>query len=75
MINAQGLSLWPASKDMGLVESAARRWLSQLEAGQAGLGGIGKPITAGHQRICQLRGNVEISKKASVGSTGQRNMI
>ena len=65
---------------MGLVESVVRRWLSQVEAEQAGLSGIGKPITAEHQRIRQLelenrqlRGDVEILKKASVGSTGQRN--
>ena len=57
---------------MGLVESVVRRWLSQFEAEQAGLPGIGKPITAEHQRIRQLelenrllRGNVEILKKAS----------
>ena len=56
---------------MGLVESVVRRWLSQFEAEQAGLPGIGKPITAEHQRIRQLesedrqlRGNVEILKKA-----------
>ena len=65
---------------MGLVESVVRRWLSQVEAEQAGLSGIGKPITAEHQRIRQLelenrqlRGDVEILKKASVGSTGQRD--
>ena len=57
---------------MGLVESVVRRWLSQFEAEQAGLPGIGKPITAEHQRIRQLklenrllRGDVEILKKAS----------
>ena len=67
---------------MGLVESVVRRWLSQVEAEQAGLSSIGKPITAEHQRIRQLesenrqlRGDVEILKKASVGSTDQRNMI
>ena len=56
---------------MGLVENVVRRWLSQFEAEQAGLPGIGKPITAEHQRIRQLesedrqlRGNVEILKKA-----------
>ena len=57
---------------MGLVESVVRRWLSQVEAEQAGFNGIGKPITAEHQRIRQLqlenrqlRGDVEILKKAS----------
>ena len=57
---------------MGLVESVVRRWLSQVEAEQAGLSGIGKTITAKHQRIRQLelenrqlRGDVQILKKAS----------
>ena len=57
---------------MNLVESVVRRWLTQFEAEQAGLPSIGKPITAEHQRICQLesenrqlRGDVEILKKAS----------
>ena len=57
---------------MNLVESSVRRWLSQFEAEQAGLSGIGKPITAEQQRIRQLelenrqlRGDVDILKKAS----------
>ena len=72
MIKTQGLSVGQVCKDMGLVESVVRRWLSQFEAEQAGLPGIGKPITAEHQRIRQLesenrrlRGDVEILKKAS----------
>jgi len=72
MIKVQGLSVGQVSKDMGLVESVVRRWLSQFEAEQAGLPGIGKPITAEQQRIRQLelenrqlRGDVEILKKAS----------
>ena len=70
MIKAQGLSVGQVSKDMNLVESVVRRWLTQFEAEQAGLPGIGKPITAEHQRIRQLelenrqlRGDVEILKK------------
>ena len=72
MIKAQGLSVGQVSKDMGLVESVVRRWISQFEAEQAGLPGIGKPITAEHQRIRQLElenrqlpGDVEILKKVS----------
>ena len=71
-IKTQGLSVGQVCKDMGLGESVVRRWLSQFEAEQAGLPGIGKPITAEHQRIRQLesenrqlRGDVEILKKAS----------
>ena len=72
MIKTQGLSVGQVCKDMGHVESVVRRWLTQFEAEQAGLPGIGKPITAEHQRIRQLesenrqlRGDVEILKKAS----------
>ncbi len=72
IIKVQGLSVRQICKDMGLVQSVVRRWLSQVEAEQAGLNGIGKPITAEHQRIRQLelenrqlRGDVEILKKAS----------
>ena len=72
MIKAQGLSAGQVCKDLNLVESAVSRWLSQFEAEQAGLPGIGKPITAEQQRIRQLesenrqlRGDMEILKKAS----------
>ena len=46
MIKVQGMSLWQVCKDMGIVESVVRRWLSQFEAEQAGLSGIGKPVNA-----------------------------
>lgn len=72
MIKAQGLSVGQVCKDMQLGESAVRRWLSQFEAEQSGQSGIGKPLTAEHQRIRQLeienkqlRGDVDILKKAS----------
>lgn len=39
---------------MNLVQSAVRRWLSQFEAEQAGLSGVGKQITAEQQRLRQL---------------------
>ena len=73
MIKAQGLSVGQVSKDMRTswkVLSGAGSL--RYEAEQAGLPGIGKPITAEHQRIrqlesenLQLRGDVEILKKAS----------
>ena len=74
MVKAQGLSIAQVCKDMKLGESAVRHWLFQFEAEQAGQGGIGKPLTAEHQRIRQLesdfenkqlRGDVDILKKAS----------
>ena len=72
MVKAQGLTIAQVCKDMKLGESAVRRWLNQFEAEQSGQSGIGKPLTAEHQRIRQLelenkqlRGDVDILKKAS----------
>lgn len=72
MVKSQGLSVAQVCKDMNLGSTAVRRWLSQFEAEQSGQSGIGKPLTAEHQRIRQLeqenrqlRGDVEILKKAS----------
>ena len=72
MVKTQGLSVGQVCKDMSLGATAVRRWLSQFEAEQLGQSGIGKPLSAEHQRIRQLesenrqlRGDVEILKKAS----------
>ena len=58
---------------MKLGESAVQPWLSQFEVEQSGQSGIGKPLTAEHQRIRQLeqenrqlRGDVEILKSVSL---------
>ena len=72
MIRRQNLSIGQVCKDMKLGETAVRRWLGQFDAERSGLPGIGKPLTAEQQRIRQLehenrqlRGDVEILKKAS----------
>lgn len=72
MIKQQGLSIGQVCQDMQLGETAVRRWLTQYEAEQSGLPGIGKPLTPEQQRIRQLeaenrqlRGDVDILKKAS----------
>ena len=72
MVKMQGLSITQVCRDMTLGESAVRRWVSPFEAEQSGQSGVGKPLTAEHQRIRQLelenkqlRGDVEILKKAS----------
>jgi transposase len=72
MIKQQGLSFSHVCKDMQLGETAVRRWLTQFEAEQSGLPGVGKPLTPEQQRIRQLeaenrqlKGDVDILKKAS----------
>ena len=70
MVKVQGLSISQVCKEMKIGESAVRRWIAQFEAEQLGQSGIGKPLTAEHQRIRQLeaenrqlRGDVDILKK------------
>ena len=72
MIKEQGLSIQHVGETMHIGPTAIRRWLVQFEAEQNGLPGIGKPLTPEQQRIRQLeqenrqlRGDVEILKKAS----------
>ena len=72
MIRVQGLGIGQVCRDMRLGETAVRRWLAQADAEQLGQPGIGKPLTAEHQRIRQLeaenkqlRGDVDTLKKAS----------
>lgn len=72
MIKQQGLSVGQVCKDMKIGETAVRRWLTQFEAELSGQPGIGKPLTVEQQRIReleaqnrQLRGDVEVLKKAS----------
>ena len=71
MIKDQGLSVSQVCRDMNLGETAVRRWLKQVAAEQTGRC-IGKPPTAGQQRIRQLEAEVRqlrmdngILKKAS----------
>ena len=75
MIQVQGLSVSDVCRDMKLGETAVRRWLAQVDAEQIGQPGIGKPLSTDQQRIRQLevenkqlRGDVDILKKASAFS-------
>ena len=54
MVRDQGLSVGQVCKDLNLVNSAERRWLTQFDEEMAGRCGIGKPLTAEQQRIRQL---------------------
>ena len=54
MIRQQGLSVSQVCRDMKLVDSAVRRWLTQFDAEQTGQPGIGKPLTSEQQRIREL---------------------
>ena len=72
MIRQQRLSIGQVCKDMNLVDSAVRRWLTQFDEEAAGRPGIGKPLTAEQQRIRQLetenrqlKSDNDLLKKAS----------
>lgn len=72
MVREQGLSVGQVCKDLNLVDSAVRRWLTQFDEETAGRAGIGKPLTAEQQRIRQLeaenrqlKSDNELLKKAS----------
>lgn len=72
MVREQGLSVGQVCKDLNLVDSAVRRWLTQFDTETAGRAGIGKPLTAEQQRIRQLeaenrqlKSDNELLKKAS----------
>lgn len=54
MIKDQGLSVGQVCRDMGLGETALRRWPAKLDAEQSAQVAIGKPLTAEQQRIRQL---------------------
>jgi transposase len=72
MVRDQGLSVGQVCKDLNLVDSAVRRWLTQFDEEMAGRPGLGKPLTAEQQRIRQLeaenrqlKSDNELLKKAS----------
>ena len=72
MIKDQGLSVGQVCRDMGLGETAVRRWVAQFDAESGGQSGIGKPLTAEQQRVRQLelenrqlRQDNDLLKKAS----------
>ena len=72
LCRTSGKSVHQVCRDMGLSETAVRRWIKQVEAEQAGQPGIGKPLTADQQRIRQLEAenrqlkqDNELLKKAS----------
>lgn len=54
MVKEQGLTVPQVCRDMGLGETAVRRWVQQYEAESSGQAGIGKPLTPEQQRIRQL---------------------
>lgn len=72
MVRDQGLSVGQVCRDIGLGETALRRWVAQFDAEREGQSGIGKPLTAEQHRIRQLenenrqlRQDNDLLKKAS----------
>ncbi|MCJ8203964.1 IS3 family transposase [Pseudomonas sp. RGM2987] len=58
MIVDQGLSVNSVCTDLGLSDTAVRRWVQQYQTEQLGGAGIGKPLTSDQQRIRQLEQQV-----------------
>ena len=80
MVKDQGLSVQQVSQSVDIGQTAIRRWLTQYDAEVNGKPGIGSSLTAEQQRIRQLenenrqlRSDVDVLKKASVGLTGHCN--
>ena len=72
LIKEQGVSVGQVCTDMSIGETAAGRWIKQVEAEQLGKSGIGKPLTVEQQRIRQLelenrqlKSDNDLLKKAS----------
>lgn len=72
MVRDQGLGVGQVCRDLGVGETAVRRWLEQYDAEKAGEPGLGRPLTPEQQRIRQLeaenrqlKSDNELLKKAS----------
>ena len=72
MVVDQGVGVLQIVKDMGIGETAVRRWVEQYRAEQLGQAGIGNPLSGEQQRIRQLeqenrllRSDNDLLKKAS----------
>ena len=81
LIRKSGKGIGTVARDLGLSETAVRRWISQAEIDSGG-GPSGALTTAEREELAQLRKRVktlemerEILKKATVGSMGRRNIF
>ena len=59
MVRDQGLPVVQVCRDLGVGETAVRRWLDQYDAEKSGQPLIGNPITPEQQRIRQLEAEIE----------------
>ena len=81
LIRKSGKGIGTVARDLGLSETAVRRWISQAEIDSGG-GPSGALTTAEREELAQLRKRVktlemerEILKKATLSSTRQRNTL
>ena len=81
LIRKSGKGIGAVARDLGLSETAVRRWISQAEIDSGG-GPSGALTTAEREELAQLRKRVktlemerEILKKATLSSTRQRNTL
>jgi transposase len=79
LIRKSGKSIGAVARELDLSETAVRRWVQQAEI-DSGRGPAGALTTAEREELAQLRRRVktlemerEVLKKATLGSTSQRN--
>ncbi len=79
LIRKSGKSVGAVARELALTETAVRRWVQQAEIDSGG-GPAGALTTAEREELARLRKRVktlemerEILKKATLGSTSQRN--
>ena len=80
LVTERGVGVAQAARDLDLSQSVLRRWVRELTAAPAAaFPGNGQmradlaEIAALKREVVRLRAERDILKKASVGSTGQRN--
>ena len=78
----QGYSHIEACRSLGVVDSALRRWIKQLQQERSGITPQSKALTPEQQKIQELEARINrlerekaILKKATVSSTGECNIL
>lgn len=71
MVLDQGYSHVEAARSLGLVESALRRWVSQLQQERNGITPTSKALTPGQQKIQELEARINRLEREVLKKKGQ----